>query len=294
MDHQLLLNPAKERYTMSSAQKSESEGDVVECPGMENNSVLLPGGNNQVIELSPVKKEAETTLVSLERKRSSTEMGEMSTVSKTSGGSSGPESSPAKKKMEAMKNKCPNAGLTNQVVDIASLFLQNPSCKLAARLVLIVVKDVFFGGKLQQIMELTFLDRSGEIKVTVWSNLIEKWSGVLKKNDVYLLSGLVFVKADRKYTRTSPGVVEAKFNNYTQCIFISESDLAQYDIPRLQFHFKDFNSLITESKLGDVIDVIGLLTEVCDLDFKEKGNEKLLILMNRDTEQKESNIKFYL
>jgi hypothetical protein len=32
-------------------------------------------------------------------------------------------------------------------------------------------------------------------------------------------------------------------------------------------------------------DVIGLLTEVCDLDFKEKGNEKLLILMNRDTEQ---------
>jgi hypothetical protein len=125
MDHQLLLNPAQERYTMSSAQKSESEGDVVECPGMENNGVLLPGGNH-VIELSPVKKEAETTLESLERKRSSTEMGEMSTVSKTSGGSSGTESSPAKKKMEAMKKKCPNAGLTNQVVDIASLFLQNP------------------------------------------------------------------------------------------------------------------------------------------------------------------------
>jgi hypothetical protein len=126
MDHQLLLNPAQERYTMSSAQKSESEGDVVVCPGMENNGVLLPGGNNHVIELSPVKKEAETTLDSLDRKRSSTEMGEMSTVSKTSGGSSGTESSPAKKKMEAMKKKCPNAGLANQVVDIASLFLHNP------------------------------------------------------------------------------------------------------------------------------------------------------------------------
>ncbi len=50
-------------------------------------------------------------------------MGEISTVSKTSGGNSGTESSPAKKKMEAMKKNCPNAGLTNQVVDIASLFL---------------------------------------------------------------------------------------------------------------------------------------------------------------------------
>jgi hypothetical protein len=124
MDHKLLLTPQQERFTMSSAKKSESEGDVVECPGMENNGMLLPGGYIYIIELSPVKKEAETTLVSLERKRCSTEMDEMSTVSKTSGGISGTESSPAKKKMEAMKNKSPNAGLTNQVDYIASLILQ--------------------------------------------------------------------------------------------------------------------------------------------------------------------------
>jgi hypothetical protein len=29
-------------------------------------------------------------------------------------------------------------------------------------------------------MELIFLDLSGEIKVPVWSNLIAKWSGVLR------------------------------------------------------------------------------------------------------------------
>jgi hypothetical protein len=54
------------------------------------------------------------------------------------------------------------------------------SFKLAARLIHMVVKDVFFNKKLQKLIDLTFLDQSGEIKVTVWSNLVEKWSGVLK------------------------------------------------------------------------------------------------------------------
>jgi hypothetical protein len=38
----------------------------------------------------------------------------------------------------------------------------------------------FFVGKFQKLIDLTFLGQSGEIKVTVWSNLIAKWSGVLK------------------------------------------------------------------------------------------------------------------
>jgi len=62
MDHQLLLNPAQESYTMNLAQKSESKGDVVECHGMANNEVL-PDDNIHAIELSPVKKEAETALL---------------------------------------------------------------------------------------------------------------------------------------------------------------------------------------------------------------------------------------
>ena len=80
---------------------------------------MLPDGNIPAIESSPVKKEAERTLGSLGSKRCSIEMG-------TSGGSSGKDSSPAKKRMEAMKNKCPKAGLTNQIVDIASLILEHP------------------------------------------------------------------------------------------------------------------------------------------------------------------------
>jgi hypothetical protein len=45
--------------------------------------------------------------------------------------------------------------------------------KLAARLIHMVVKDVFFNKKLQKLIDLTFLDQSGEIKVTVWSNLLK-------------------------------------------------------------------------------------------------------------------------
>lgn len=72
------------------------------------------------------------------------------------------------------------------------------SFKLVARLVLIVVKDVSYSNKLQKIIELTFLDRPGEIKVTVWSNSVEKWSGVLKviflnRKFDYLVMIMIFV-----------------------------------------------------------------------------------------------------
>ena len=81
------------------------------------------GGVRDQVNLTPTKEEKADA--SSERKRSSTEMSNINIGPVNLGASTSTDSSPAKKKMEAMKNKHPNASKSNQVVPIASLFLGN-------------------------------------------------------------------------------------------------------------------------------------------------------------------------
>lgn len=111
---------------MDLEQKPQSK-DVIENPGMSGNvDLLVTGGGVNNIELTPTNKEAEIADASSGRKRCLTETSEISIGPVNSGASASTNSSPAKKNMEAMKSKHLNAGISNQVVPIASLFLGNP------------------------------------------------------------------------------------------------------------------------------------------------------------------------
>jgi activator of HSP90 ATPase len=121
------LNTAEERFTVDLGKKLKTKEDFIEKPGMSSNNMdlLETGGGVNEIEVTPTKEEKADALS--ERKRSSTEMSKTSIDSVNTGASTAStDSSPAKKKMEAMKNKHPNASKSNQVVPIASLFLGNP------------------------------------------------------------------------------------------------------------------------------------------------------------------------
>ena len=110
---------------MDLGKKLKTKEDFIEKPGMSSNNMdlLETGGGVNEIELTPTKEEKADALS--ERKRSSIEMSKMSMDSVNAGAGTSTDSSPAKKKMEAMKNKHPNASKSNQVVPIASLFLGN-------------------------------------------------------------------------------------------------------------------------------------------------------------------------